>query len=400
MPFVILLDSPILKRCAQFAEKLADQLGQTKLIDISSFPQDTLPATLTAETDAHFLLLYAENALKVEQWRTKVDLKIYLEASKVDITVAVFGSLQERKGAGKSLSDEVQKILREKTGEGKPSGELSRNFADITIEADEILDEAAVSVSGYVTRIDPKTSRAFLDASKRRARLDQMIRQYQHATMTSRKAKIKRQLWLFVVKATLVFKRLMDIVLALTALVLLSPLFLVVALLIKVTDRGPVFYVQKRVGLHGEEFPFPKFRSMVLNADALKDTLLQQADRAGDVTFKMKKDPRVTPIGRFIRRFSIDELPQLWCVLIGDMSIVGPRPPVPREVALYTQEDRRRLEVKPGLTGIWQVSGRSEIGFKQQVELDVLYIESHGFWLDLKLILKTIPAVLTGKGAY
>nr|WP_321306800.1 exopolysaccharide biosynthesis polyprenyl glycosylphosphotransferase [uncultured Sphaerochaeta sp.] len=400
MPFVILLDSPILKRCAQFAEKLADQLGQTKLIDISSFPQDTLSDTVTAETDAHFILLYAENALKVEKWRTKVDLKIYLEASKVDITVAVFGSLQERKGAGKSLSDEVQEILREKTGEGKPSGELSRNFADITIEADEILDEAAVSVSGYVTRIDPKTSRAFLDASKRRARLDQMIRQYQHATMTSRKAKIKRQLWLFVVKATLVFKRLMDIVLALTALVLLSPLFLVVALLIKVTDRGPVFYVQKRVGLHGEEFPFPKFRSMVLNADALKDTLLQQADRAGDVTFKMKKDPRVTPIGRFIRRFSIDELPQLWCVLIGDMSIVGPRPPVPREVALYTQEDRRRLEVKPGLTGIWQVSGRSEIGFKQQVELDVLYIESHGFWLDLKLILKTIPAVLTGKGAY
>lgn len=321
MPFVILLDSPILKRCAQFAEKkLADQLGETKLIDISSFPQDTLPGTVTAETDAHFILLYAENALKVEKLRTKVDLKIYLEASKVDITVAVFGSLQERKGAGKSLSDEVQEILREKTGgEGKPSGgELSRNFADITIEADEILDEAAVSVSGYVTRIDPKTSRAFLDASKRRARLDQMIRQYQHATMTSRKAKIKRQLWLFVVKATLVFKRLMDIVLALTALVLLSPpLFLVVALLIKITDRGPVFYVQKRVGLHGEEFPFPKFRSMVLNADALKDTLLQQADRAGDVTFKMKKDPRVTPIGRFIRRFSIDELPQLWCVLIG-----------------------------------------------------------------------------------
>lgn len=400
MPFVILLDSPILKRCSQFAEKLADQLGDAKLIDISSFPQNTLPETLTAETDAHFLLLYAENALKVEQWRTKVDLKIYLEASKVDITVEVFGSLQERKGAGKSLSDEVQEILKEKTGEGKPSGELSRNFADITIEAEEKMDEAAVSVSGYVTRIDPKTSRAFLDAAKRRARLDQMIRQYQHATMTSRKAKIKRQLWLFVVKATLVFKRLMDIVLALTALVLLSPLFLIVALLIKITDRGPVFYVQKRVGLHGEEFPFPKFRSMVLNADALKDTLLQQADRAGDVTFKMKKDPRVTPIGRFIRRFSIDELPQLWCVLIGDMSIVGPRPPVPREVALYTQEDRRRLEVKPGLTGIWQVSGRSEIGFKQQVELDVLYIESHGFWLDLKLILKTIPAVLTGKGAY
>nr|WP_319472973.1 exopolysaccharide biosynthesis polyprenyl glycosylphosphotransferase [uncultured Sphaerochaeta sp.] len=399
MPFVILVDSPILERCSQFAEKLAEQLGEAKLIDISSSPQDMLPVSIEDE-EVHFLLLYAENALIVEQWRSKVDLKIYLDVSKVDITVSVFGALQERRGGVKSLSQEVQEILKEKTGEGKPSGELSCNLADITIEAEEILDEAAVFVAGYITRIDPKTSRAFLDASKRRARLDQMIRQYQHATMTSQKAKIKRQLWLFLVKATLVFKRLMDIVLALTALVLLSPLFLIVAFLIKVNDRGPVFYVQKRVGLHGEEFPFPKFRSMVLNADALKDTLLQQADRAGDITFKMKKDPRVTPIGRFIRRFSIDELPQLWCVLIGDMSIVGPRPPVPREVALYTQEDRRRLEVKPGLTGIWQVSGRSEIGFKQQVELDVLYIESHGFWLDLKLILKTIPAVLTGKGAY
>ncbi|HCJ95132.1 MAG TPA: glycosyl transferase, partial [Sphaerochaeta sp.] len=203
-----------------------------------------------------------------------------------------------------------------------------------------------------------------------------------------------------VITATLAFKRAMDMLLSFVALLMLSPLFLFVALAIKLHDRGPVFYIQQRVGLQGKEFPFPKFRSMVMHADALKDSLLNQADRAGDVTFKMKQDPRVTPIGRFIRRFSIDELPQLWCVLKGDMSIVGPRPPVPREVALYTQEDRRRLEVKPGLTGIWQVSGRSEIGFKQQVELDVLYIESHGFWLDLKLILKTIPAVLTGKGAY
>lgn len=394
MKFVILLDSPILSRCRVFSEKLADLLGDAESVDLASSPRDAVPPSLEQESP-HFSLLYAEGALLSEPWRKRADLTIYLEASQMDITVAVFGSLQERRNSEKSIAEEVQSILKEKTEEQKPT-----SFADIVIEAQEKAEEAAASVCGYINRIDPKTSRTFLDAEKRRARLEQMIQQYQHATMTSRKAKIKRQLWLFVVSATLAFKRLLDILFSFTALLMLSPLFLVVALLIKLYDRGPVFYVQKRVGLHGKEFPFPKFRSMVRNADALKDTLLQQADRKGDITFKMKRDPRITPIGRFIRRFSIDELPQFWCVLTGDMSIVGPRPPVPREVALYSQEDRRRLEVKPGLTGIWQVSGRAEIGFKQQVELDVLYIESHGFWLDLKLILKTIPAVLTGKGAY
>ncbi|MBC8452754.1 MAG: sugar transferase [Spirochaetes bacterium] len=227
-----------------------------------------------------------------------------------------------------------------------------------------------------------------------------MLQQYQSKGRKFRKERVKRTLWLMVIKATLLFKRLVDILATIIALLLLSPLFLAVSLLIKFTDGGPVFYVQTRIGKHGKHFPFPKFRSMVLNADKMKDDLLKQADRIGDITFKMKRDPRVTRIGRFIRRFSIDELPQLWCVLKGDMSLVGPRPPVPREVALYTQEDRRRLEVTPGLTGIWQVSGRAEIEFKQQVELDVLYIESHGFWLDILLMLKTIPAVFTGKGAY
>jgi exopolysaccharide biosynthesis polyprenyl glycosylphosphotransferase len=239
-----------------------------------------------------------------------------------------------------------------------------------------------------------------LQDEARQERVEEMLRLYTASATQTGKAKLKRKLWTMVVKATLFFKRLMDIVISLVALLLLSPLFAFVAICIKLTDGGPVFYVQTRIGKQGKAFPFPKFRSMVMNADKMKDGLLGQADRKGDVTFKMKRDPRVTRIGRFIRRFSIDELPQVWCVLKGDMSIVGPRPPVPREVALYTQEDRRRLEVTPGLTGIWQVSGRAEIGFKQQVELDVLYIESHGFWLDLKLILKTIPAVLTGKGAY
>ncbi len=394
MMFVILVDCPILSSSKLFAESLAAELADAQVFDLSLAPKDTVPSFLEQESP-HVSILYAEGALLAEPWRKRADLTIYLEASQMDITVEVFGSLQERRSSERTLAEEVQSILKEKAADQGPV-----SFADIVISSDEKLEEAVASVSGYIERIDPKTSRTFLDAERRRARLEQMMRDYQHATMKSRKAKIKRSLWLFVVTATLAFKRLLDILFSLTALLLLSPLFLVVALLIKLYDRGPVFYVQKRVGLHGQEFPFPKFRSMVRNADALKDTLLQQADRKGDITFKMKRDPRITPIGRFIRRFSIDELPQFWCVLVGDMSIVGPRPPVPREVALYSQEDRRRLEVKPGLTGIWQVSGRAEIGFKQQVELDVLYIESHGFWLDLKLIFKTIPAVLTGKGAY
>jgi lipopolysaccharide/colanic/teichoic acid biosynthesis glycosyltransferase len=195
-------------------------------------------------------------------------------------------------------------------------------------------------------------------------------------------------------------KRSLDVLVAATMLLLLSPLFAVVALLIKLTDGGPVLFWQKRVGRWGREFPFPKFRSMVVNAEQLKAALLARNDHGGGVTFKMKRDPRITWIGRIIRRLSIDELPQLWCVLRGDMSLVGPRPPVPSEVAKYTLEDRRRLDVVPGLTCIWQVSGRGTIPFPQQVAMDAEYIERRGPWLDFVLLLRTIPAVLTGRGAF
>jgi lipopolysaccharide/colanic/teichoic acid biosynthesis glycosyltransferase len=210
----------------------------------------------------------------------------------------------------------------------------------------------------------------------------------------------KKYAWLLVVGGARLLKRLMDVCAALGGLIALSPLFLAVALAIKLTDGGPVLFWQSRVGLYGREFPFPKFRSMVVNAEAVKDQLLEQNQHADQKTFKMKRDPRITWIGRIIRKFSIDELPQLWCVLSGDMTLVGPRPPVPREVALYTLSDRRRLEIVPGLTCIWQVSGRSEIPFDQQVELDVQYIQSQSLWLDIKLLLMTVPAVLLGKGAY
>jgi lipopolysaccharide/colanic/teichoic acid biosynthesis glycosyltransferase len=139
---------------------------------------------------------------------------------------------------------------------------------------------------------------------------------------------------------------------------------------------------------------------MVLNAEQLKDQLLAHNDHLDGVTFKMKKDPRVTWIGQIIRKLSIDELPQLWCVLKGEMSLVGPRPPVSREVAQYSLADRRRLDVIPGLTCTWQVSGRGDIPFPEQVALDVDYIESHSIWLDIVLLFKTVPAVLLGKGAY
>ena len=210
----------------------------------------------------------------------------------------------------------------------------------------------------------------------------------------------KLLLWEITLKFSYGLKRIIDVMLSTFGMILLSPVFFVTALLIKLEDPGPVFYTQKRVGLNGRHFDFYKFRSMVMNADKLKDKLLNQNESQAGVIFKMKKDPRITNVGRVIRRFSIDELPQLYNVFKGDMSLVGPRPPIPREVAEYSLEDRKRLHVKPGITCIWQVSGRSDIPFDQQVELDKQYIKSQSLWEDLKILLYTIPAVITGKGAY
>ncbi|MCE9567907.1 MAG: sugar transferase [Planctomycetes bacterium] len=195
-------------------------------------------------------------------------------------------------------------------------------------------------------------------------------------------------------------KRAGDFVGAVTLLLVLSPLLLVIAGLIKLTDGGSVLFWQTRVGRWGRPFWFPKFRSMVANAEQLKARLLAYNDHGNSVTFKMKRDPRVTWIGRIIRKASIDELPQLWCVLKGEMSLVGPRPPVPQEVAKYTMKQRRRLEVSPGLTCLWQISGRGDLPFPRQVELDIEYIETQSLWTDLRILVKTIPAVALGRGAY
>lgn len=210
----------------------------------------------------------------------------------------------------------------------------------------------------------------------------------------------KRLAWATVIASARVLKRLLDILVAGPALLLLLPVFAVVALAIRLESPGPILFAQTRVGRWGKLFKMYKFRSMYQDAEARKAELLAANEMAGGVLFKMQRDPRITRVGRWIRKTSIDELPQLWNVVKGDMSLVGPRPAVPAEVDQYSLSDRRRLGAQPGITGIWQVSGRSEIPFPQQVELDVLYIESQSLWTDLKLLLLTVPAVLFGRGAY
>ncbi|MEY4749795.1 MAG: hypothetical protein RIQ60_2009 [Pseudomonadota bacterium] len=195
-------------------------------------------------------------------------------------------------------------------------------------------------------------------------------------------------------------KRFVDVTVVLCVGLPLLPLLLLIALGVKLQDGGPALYWQQRVGRHGRLFAFPKFRSMRVDADKVRASLLATNQHGADgVTFKMKRDPRVTPLGRVLRRLSLDEMPQLWCVLRGDMSLVGPRPALPGEVARYTQADRARLEVTPGLTCIWQVSGRAEVPFPQQVEMDLDYIRAPSIWADVWLLLRTLPAVIRGRGA-
>jgi len=195
-------------------------------------------------------------------------------------------------------------------------------------------------------------------------------------------------------------KRGLDVLLAAIGLLAASPVLLAIALLIKLENpRAPILFKQVRIGKDGVPFKMYKFRSMVPNAEALLEKLASRNEASGAM-FKMKRDPRVTRIGRVLRRTSLDELPQLWNVMKGEMSLVGPRPPLPREVALYGEYEMRRLSVTPGCTGLWQVSGRSSIGFEQMVELDLKYIQNRGLWLDIKIILRTVKLVFGSKDAY
>ena len=193
-------------------------------------------------------------------------------------------------------------------------------------------------------------------------------------------------------------KRVADIVVSALALIVLSPLMLALAILVRLTSPGPILYRQTRCGLNGRRFTLYKFRSMVANADELRAELDGLNEVEGPA-FKMKNDPRCTPLGRWLRKFSLDELPQLWNVLIGEMSFVGPRPPLPQEVERYAPWQRRRLRMRPGLTCLWTLEGRNRLSFDRLVQFDLAYIDNWSLWLDLKIFLKTIPHVALGRGA-
>lgn len=206
-------------------------------------------------------------------------------------------------------------------------------------------------------------------------------------------------MWVIRTKLSNSLKRLLDIVVAAFALLLASPLLLVTAIAVKVDSPGPVFFRQTRVGKWGTTFGCYKFRSMYIDAEKRKADLAAHNEADGPI-FKIRNDPRITRVGRWIRKLSIDELPQLINVLKGDMSLVGPRPALPREVAQYEFDQLRRLDAVPGITGLQQVSGRSDLSFKRWVELDIQYVAEQSFFKDIEILAKTIPAVVTGRGAY
>lgn len=209
----------------------------------------------------------------------------------------------------------------------------------------------------------------------------------------------QRALFYNVSTGYLVAKRIFDIAASLIGIILLSPLFIITFLAIKLDSPGPIFFSQKRNGFNGKLFDMHKFRSMVPDAEQRLKELEHKNEVSGHM-FKIKDDPRITKVGKIIRKTSIDELPQLFNVLKGDMSIVGPRPPIVREVQKYDPWHSLRLSVKPGLTGLWQVSGRNDLGFEEMIRLDLKYIRERGFWYDLKIILKTIPVLLGDSRAF
>jgi exopolysaccharide biosynthesis WecB/TagA/CpsF family protein len=248
-------------------------------------------------------------------------------------------------------------------------------------------DHDGASILSHVARRRLLRQYRFIDS--------RISRQRRHWRFHSR-----RFAWITLIVGATAMKRLIDIVGSFFLLFVLAPFLAAISALIKIDSPGPALFTQVRVGKWGRTFKMYKFRSMHQDAEHKKKDLLLKNEMAGGVIFKMKDDPRISRVGKILRRYSIDEIPQLLNVLKGDMSLVGPRPPLPSEVELYTLAERRRLDVEPGITCIWQVSGRSEIPFDKQVELDIAYIDSQSVWGDVKLLLKTLPTVLKGRGAY
>lgn len=244
----------------------------------------------------------------------------------------------------------------------------------------------------------PTLPQSQLDAKSQRMLEIFAERRFQR-TRANQRLRFTLSLWVIRTKLLARLKRVLDVTVALVAIVLTAPIMLVTAILIKLESPGPVIFKQVRVGKDGEHFYCYKFRSMYVDAEQRLRELQAQNEADGPV-FKMKRDPRVTRVGRVIRKLSIDELPQLFNVLKGEMSLVGPRPALPSEVARYTYEQLGRLHAIPGITGLQQVSGRSDLDFKRWVELDLQYIAEQSIWKDIEILLRTIPAVVLGRGAY
>ncbi|MCA9935540.1 MAG: sugar transferase [Anaerolineales bacterium] len=242
-----------------------------------------------------------------------------------------------------------------------------------------------------------------MDEQELDERAAKMLAIYEKQAFNSARAsqalRLRLVAWVLRAKLAQSVKRALDVIVASLALLVFSPVIGGTAVLIKLDSPGPIFFKQVRVGKWGRPFYVYKFRSMYIDAEERKAALMAQNEADGPV-FKMKNDPRITRVGKYIRKFSVDELPQLLNVLKGEMSLVGPRPPVPKEVAEYEYEELGRLNAIPGITGLQQVSGRSDLDFKTWVELDLQYIAEQSFWKDIEILLKTIPAVVLGKGAY
>ena len=266
---------------------------------------------------------------------------------------------------------------------------------------DRVIDEVVFAVSMQeLARLEPLMSHCANVGVKTRVQLEFLPAPYSHIYLENfRDVPLLSLSTAPESELLLLLKRTADVVLAAFSLVLLFPLLVAIAAAIRITSPGNVLFRQTRCGLGGRKFTLYKFRSMVNNAEQLKAELHQLNERDGPA-FKISDDPRITSVGRILRRFSLDELPQLWNILRGDMSFVGPRPAIPDEVGKYEPWQRRRLRMRPGLTCIWVLEGRSDVDFQRWIQLDLAYIDNWSLWLDCKIFFRTIPIVITGKGAY
>lgn len=275
----------------------------------------------------------------------------------------------------------------------------SLSMTNVTSASPKSSDTPDELVSVTDDQINAFSSSTMTEEEKAARMLDIFSERRFERTRTIQRFRYRLLMWVIRTKIRTSLKRILDIVIALGSILFLSPLFLLLAILIKLDSPGPVIFKQQRIGKWGKPFYCYKFRSMYVDAEARKADLMEE-NEADEIVFKIKDDPRITRVGKIIRKASIDEFPQLLNVLKGDMSLVGPRPPVPIEVVQYEFETMFRLDTVPGITGLQQVSGRSDLSFKRWVELDLQYIAEQSLLKDIEILIKTIPAVVSGKGAY